>query len=139
MDDTEQETIDWRKPVIADFIWDIFPHGLPLVEYRRFQDALGLLPSDDDGLDLLHREADKRQALMMPLRKKLDTLSPWAAEVIVEYVFRSAQFHGVDLSEIREHIRPQLVEQNAQVVHLAVTAVLGRLLEQGVLTYGEKL
>lgn len=138
MEETEQK-IDWRRPVIADFIWDMFPHQLPANDYRRIQDSLGLVPSDDDGLNLLHDLADKRKMKVAPIQDRLDLMSGWAAEVVVEYAFRSAQAHGMDMTEPPSPVRAAFNEQNTNVVQMAATAIISNLLDTGVLAYGEKL
>ncbi len=137
--DTEQTVIDWRRPTIADFIWDMFPHQLASDDYRRIQDSLGLIPSDDDGLDLLHAEADKRKAKMEPIQTKLDQMSGWAAEVVVEYAFRSAQAHGAELPVLPPEIRAMFNTQNTNVIQMAATAIVANLIDTGVLAYGEKV
>jgi hypothetical protein len=135
MEETEQ-AIDWRRPVIGDFIWDMFPHQLEANDYRRIQDDLGLIPSDDDGLNVLYDEAEKRKAIMKPIQGKVDLMSGWAAEVVVEYAFQSAK---VDMNQLPQQIRDAFNTQNTNVIQMAVTAILGNLLDTGVLAYGEKL
>lgn len=137
MEETEQK-IDWRRPTIADFIWDMFPHQLAGDDYRRIQDSLGLVPSDDDGLTLLHDLADKRKMKVAPIQDKLDLLSGWAAEVIVEYAFRSVQARGADLPELPAEIRMAFNAQNTNVLQMGVAAIVANLIDTGVLAYGEK-
>lgn len=140
MEETEQNTaIDWRRPTVADFIWDMFPHQLQNDDYRRIQDNLGLIPSDDDGLSLLHDEADKRKVKVSPIQAKLDEMSSWAAEVVVEYAFRSAQAHGAELQVLPQEIRAMFNTQNTNVIQMGVSAIVSNLIDTGVLAYGDKV
>jgi hypothetical protein len=137
----EQETdqkIDRRPLVIGDLIWDMFPHHLEGTDYRNIQNALGLLPSDDDGLDILHKMSDKRKAVLSPIMPKLDELSGYAAEVVVEYAFRSLQARGADITEVPAEIRQVFNYQNTQILELALPAVLAHLIESGMLALTEK-
>lgn len=138
MEDTEDK-IDWRRPTIADFIWDMFPHELPLSEHRKIQDSLGLVPSDDDGLLVLHLEADKRRAKMLPINEKLAELTPWAAEVVSEYAVRSLAYHGANVSDIPPGLREAFTSQSESIIGLAVAAIISHLIDTEVLAYGKKL
>lgn len=135
--ETEQK-IDRRPLVIGDFIWDMFPHQLESRDYRNIQNSLGLLPSDDDGLDVLHKMADKRKATMLPLAPRLEEMSGWAAEVIVEYAFRSLQARGADLSELPPDVREMFNHQNKEVLEMGVSAIVSHLVDAGMLALTEK-
>lgn len=135
--ETEQK-IDRRPLVIGDFIWDMFPHQLDSTAYRNIQNSLGLLPSDDDGLGVLHKMADKRKVTMLPLMPRLEEMSGWAAEVIVEYAFRSLQARGADLSELPSEVRQVFNHQNKEVIEMGVTSIVAHLIDTGVLALTDK-
>jgi hypothetical protein len=134
----ETETINRRPLVIGEFIWDMFPHQLDSTAYRNIQNSLGLLPSDDDGLDILHKMADLRKLKIQPIQPKLEEMSVWAAEVVVEYAFRSAQARGAELSELPGEIRLMFNTQNKEVLEMGVTAIVAHLVDTGVLALTDK-
>ena len=131
------EKIDPRPLVIGDFIWDMFPHQLDGTAFRNIQLSLGLLPSDDDGLEVLHKVADQRKLRMAPIQGKLNELSGWAAEVVVEYAFRSIQARGIDIT-LPAEVRQAFNHQNQEVLELAVPAIVSHLIDTGVLALTEK-
>lgn len=135
--DTEQK-INRRPLVIGELIWDMFPHQLDGKDYRNIQNSLGLLPSDDDGLDVLHKMADRRKAARLPIQACLDEVSGYAAEVVVEYTFRSLQARGADITDLPAEMREIFNHQNRQILELAVPAVVSHLIETGMLALTEK-
>lgn len=130
--------LDLRPLLLRRFAWDIFPHDFDLL--KEIQGKLGLVPDDDDGMEVEHAASDIRINRVAPLSDTLQTLSGIAAEVMAQYLCVCVED---DADEEDIHIPGDVIvafeTQNTEVINDGATAIISHLLDTGVLVYGPKV
>ncbi len=131
------DQVDPRKLAVSDFVWDMFPHSLPLSEYQGIQETLGLVPSDPDGLAYQHKMAHARKEAYAPLKDVTDLFGTWAGEVVTEYTIRSLRSKGMEVPDLPPDMREFFNNQNANVLQLGAQVIIMRMLERGIIKMGD--
>lgn len=128
---------DMRALLLRKLAWDVFPHDNDIV--REVQQQLGLVPSDEDGLDFEHDQSDTRINRLAPLAPALRNLSRLAAEVTGLYMIFVMEAHADAELEIPEEFLEGFTQQNTEIIFESVHSILCHLLDVGALAYGEKV
>lgn len=128
MDDLpELKDIDLTPLITRRIAWDMLPHDHVIDTLQE----MGLVLGDQQILDMEHKESHKRQEKMADLLPIVRKFSKIAASVFTE-----AFMHPVEDSDLPEGVRDQFNNQNSELINAGVFAVIGQLLDAGVLTLG---
>lgn len=136
MDKTGLDDFDPRPYIIRNFIWDMFPHNMDMA---KIQASMGLVPSDDDGLDVEHEQSDTRGNRAAPLASTLTKLSGYAAEVAGELAVAYMENKHGEAFNPPPGFKEAFAQQNAQIIDVATSAIFAHLLDTGVIEYGKAL
>lgn len=104
--------------------WDMFPHDSIIETFRK----IGMTPGSADVLLMEHADSDDRVLLVSPLCKEIDPLAEAAADILTKAVVAGGG------GAIPEHIVQAVADTYSSVVKSSVRAIIGQLLDRGVLT-----
>jgi hypothetical protein len=122
---TADENADALNFVRRKMIWDLLPPDDTDCIFNDF----GLTPASEDVAALEHQESLVRQRFLGTLAPAVDVYASMASEII-----GATMMHNVDISPEDRH---SIHTQNFGVVRPAVYAVIGQLLETGLLKMGD--
>jgi hypothetical protein len=137
MENEAELSPDPRPLVLKRLAWDVFPHDYDAI--REVQGRLGLVPDDDEGMDVEHAASDARVNRIAPLQETLDVLSEFAGEVLAHYMLLTVSAEAGDGVEVPQEIIDVFQEQNAEVLSEGVSAIVSHLMDTGILEYGAKI
>jgi hypothetical protein len=138
--------LDPRPLVTRRMIWDIYPHAYDQTEIQK---RLGLTPDSQDGLDMDHKASEIRHRATVPLHAVLAIMSECAGNVMTDMLMQEmldavaeeAAESGEEFDELEiefeEGYVESFAEQNTQVIFHSALAIIGQLLANGLLAYGE--
>jgi hypothetical protein len=140
----EQDGLDPRPLVKRRMIWDIYPHSADQIEIQK---RIGLTPDSDDGLDMDHRSSDLRLRVVSPLSDVLYIMSGCASEVVTDMLMQemlealredAEELGGEAEMALDDEYTASFIEQNQEVIFHASLAIIGQLMANGLLAYGER-
>lgn len=129
MDEEAKEAYEPRPYYVKQLIWDIIPHE----DARELMEIMALIPPSDEGWEMEHQSAHKRQEVADSLSDTVVQTTLEALEVYVNYMVNSPD------GKLPEWIADDKFAVSVQLaIHHVVRGVISSLISAEVLTVNRK-
>ncbi|MDX3260728.1 hypothetical protein PV336_16025 [Streptomyces sp. MI02-2A] len=108
-------------------LWDM----VPCSQVASFLPLMNLVPDSEDVSEMEHRASHERIQRVVPLKDMLDVMTPLVSGITASVMLVNSGIKADEESAIA------LQRSHAMVVQRALVAVLGNLLEMGIIEYTE--